>query len=560
LLLVVRADAADVADAFYKRMFERGRTDALAGNFARAIPELQTAAFGSVQSIADYEMAHAYLAFALAKVGRQEEALASARKINQAEHLQRMLPSLSLEPHVRSTTEQLLAQSRGPARDLTLVANMPAAEIASTATPSNSARPQQANIERSTRTTDTFAMSPAPAVVAPASTAPVPAPEPAISASATVRPGSMAATPAAHGVESLARYRSGDEGGALALAEATVAEDPTNGPAHEVLALMAAKTAHWNEVVTHLSTARTRQRLTDEEAGMLFLAYLYTGRNADAAGMHRILPAGALRSTAVADAVRKLDAVAVPAPQPRPGAPVSVAVATPTSRAPQPTTAAPSRPLVQPAQPVTTPLPAVRASVPAPAPMPTSKPASTPATTRPAPAQPQPSVPAQRTVSPAPQPQPIPETAGSGRTLSAAPAQQDSPLVAASRRTPSATVGSNDVATRLAEAQSQLQQGKILAARAIYARLAAEESLPRATVLQVARGLNQVSAWIESSTEYARATPFVRGEEMHMFYEAVNRFELGDVRQARELLRRALPSLPATREVATYRARIEAGR
>jgi hypothetical protein len=42
-----------------------------------------------------------------------------------------------------------------------------------------------------------------------------------------------------------------------------------------------------------------------------------------------------------------------------------------------------------------------------------------------------------------------------------------------------------------------------------------------------------------------------------MFYEAVNRYEMGDYAIARKLLARALPSLPRTRDVELYRGRIE---
>jgi hypothetical protein len=46
---------------------------------------------------------------------------------------------------------------------------------------------------------------------------------------------------------------------------------------------------------------------------------------------------------------------------------------------------------------------------------------------------------------------------------------------------------------------------------------------------------------------------------MHMFYEAVNRYELGELNVARTLLKRALPALPASREVLLYRPKIESG-
>ncbi len=101
-----------------------------------------------------------------------------------------------------------------------------------------------------------------------------------------------------------------------------------------------------------------------------------------------------------------------------------------------------------------------------------------------------------------------------------------------------------------------LNEGKILAARQIYTRLAQTEGLPRTTSLDVAKGLNQTSAWRESSASYQKLMPFRSGEELHQFYEAVNKYELGDVNSARDLMTRALPALPVTRETSLYKAKI----
>jgi hypothetical protein len=133
-------------------------------------------------------------------------------------------------------------------------------------------------------------------------------------------------------------------------------------------------------------------------------------------------------------------------------------------------------------------------------------------------------------------------------------APSDSPLVAAAKRHPSQTL--TDAPFQLVEAQQYLNEGKLLAARQIYLRLAQNDGLPRTTLLAVARGLNQTSAWRESSTTYQKVMPFRTGEEMHEFYEAVNFYELGQTAAARELLARALPSLPLTRETSLYKAKI----
>lgn len=125
---------------------------------------------------------------------------------------------------------------------------------------------------------------------------------------------------------------------------------------------------------------------------------------------------------------------------------------------------------------------------------------------------------------------------------------------------PEATPAENDAASQLGAAQQLLDQGKILAARTAFWKLSERRDLGRAEALDVARGLNRCGAWLDSATVYQRLQPFAAGEELHMFHEAVNRYELGEVSLARTLLARAAHALPKTREVTTYRAKIEAGR
>jgi hypothetical protein len=112
-------------------------------------------------------------------------------------------------------------------------------------------------------------------------------------------------------------------------------------------------------------------------------------------------------------------------------------------------------------------------------------------------------------------------------------------------------------AALLADADRAFAEGKPLAARETYRRLAALPNLPRDVALGVARGLSQTAAFRESSAVYQKLYPLHAGEEQHMFYEAVNRYEMGDYAIARKLLARALPALPKTRDVELYRSRIE---
>jgi hypothetical protein len=132
-----------------------------------------------------------------------------------------------------------------------------------------------------------------------------------------------------------------------------------------------------------------------------------------------------------------------------------------------------------------------------------------------------------------------------------------SPIMAAARHQPSESPAiTNDIGPQLLSAQNLLNEGRILAARQTYLRLTLTENRNRAQILAIAKGLNDTSAWRESTDVYSHVAPLQRGEEIHMFAEAVNRYELGDLNSARALLQRALPGLPQTREIVLYRGKI----
>jgi len=131
-----------------------------------------------------------------------------------------------------------------------------------------------------------------------------------------------------------------------------------------------------------------------------------------------------------------------------------------------------------------------------------------------------------------------------------------SPLVAAAKTLPSQSPVMADYSAKIKEAETLRLSGRSNAARQIYLALAANTDLRRDVLLQVAQGLNQTFAWRDSSAAYHRAFPLLHGEELHIFNEAVNRYELGDIQMARELLQKALPAIPETREVILYRGKI----
>ena len=122
---------------------------------------------------------------------------------------------------------------------------------------------------------------------------------------------------------------------------------------------------------------------------------------------------------------------------------------------------------------------------------------------------------------------------------------------------PTAAPAPSTPAALLADADRALREGSIVAARDAYRRLAATPNLPRDLALAVARGLNQAALYRDSSAEYQKLYPLHSGEEVDMFYEAVNRYEMGDYAIAKKLLARALPYLPQSRDVELYRGRIE---
>ena len=151
---------------------------------------------------------------------------------------------------------------------------------------------------------------------------------------------------------------------------------------------------------------------------------------------------------------------------------------------------------------------------------------------------------------PAPQPPPQPQRQPQ-------PAMNASPLAAAARRAPSQSPHFADFAALVADAQRLLNEGKMIAARQAFGAIARTPEAPRSALLDAAKGLSQTDAWSDSTALYAKLFPLQKGEEPHYFYEAVNRFELGEIATARDLLHRALPYVGNSREVALYRGRIE---
>ena len=299
-----------------------------------------------------------------------------------------------------------------------------------------------------------------------------------------------------YGRLALERVAAGDEAGARRYAELAFASDDTNPNAHAALAQIALAHNAWNDVAEHYAIVRTRRHLTDDETAAYLIALVKIGRVADAMGVRRTASNAVLARPDVRDALQSAEPK--PAPQPPASQPVSPQPVSPQPIVPQPVAPQPIAP-----QPV------------APQPVPQ----------RPAPR-----------VTPAPVPAPV---------VPAPVPQETAPR-------------NESVADQIAAAEQMVAAGNIVGARTELRRIALLPNLQRSDRQSLARALSQTALYAESSAQYRKTYPLKAGEETHMFYEAVNRFELGDYSLARQLITRALPALPQTPAILAYRDRIMA--
>ena len=112
------------------------------------------------------------------------------------------------------------------------------------------------------------------------------------------------------------------------------------------------------------------------------------------------------------------------------------------------------------------------------------------------------------------------------------------------------------VTDQIDAAERMVGVGNIVGARTELRRIATIPTLQRSERQALARALSQTALYAESSAQYRKTYPLKAGEESHMFYEAVNRYELGDYALARQLITRAMPALPQTSAILAYRDRI----
>jgi tetratricopeptide (TPR) repeat protein len=130
-------------------------------------------------------------------------------------------------------------------------------------------------------------------------------------------------------------------------------------------------------------------------------------------------------------------------------------------------------------------------------------------------------------------------------------------VVVLSSPAPSQGLTDRTVTDALRAGKTALSEGKPLQARDLYLSLSNRTDLTRGQLLEVARGLAQSSTFQESAAVYDRAGRLKQGEEVHLFYKAVDYYEMGDLTRARDYLKLALPHIPMTRTVSEYKAKIE---
>jgi len=154
----------------------------------------------------------------------------------------------------------------------------------------------------------------------------------------------------------------------------------------------------------------------------------------------------------------------------------------------------------------------------------------------------------------APQPQPV-----APQPVAPAPVPRTQPQPVAPAPVPQEVAPNTaPVADQIAAAERMVATGNIVGARTELRRIALLPNLQRSERQSLARALSQTALYAESSAQYRKTYPLKAGEESHMFYEAVNRYELGDYSLAKQLITRALPALPQTPAILAYRDRIMA--
>jgi len=102
--------ASAAANDFYLSLLQRGITHVNSGNNEAAANELRIAAFGLVDSVADFETAEMYLTVANDRLKREPDARHAAQRLLAAERVEAHYMSLNVPADIRSTFERIASQ------------------------------------------------------------------------------------------------------------------------------------------------------------------------------------------------------------------------------------------------------------------------------------------------------------------------------------------------------------------------------------------------------------------------------------------------------------------
>lgn len=105
VLLALAAPAAHAASEFYSGLLRRGIMTYGAGRHEQALKELRIAAFGLLDSIADFETAQVYIALASDKLKRETDTRNAIQRILTAERVEKRYTSLELPAGTRAEFE-----------------------------------------------------------------------------------------------------------------------------------------------------------------------------------------------------------------------------------------------------------------------------------------------------------------------------------------------------------------------------------------------------------------------------------------------------------------------
>src|SRR4051812_3964515 len=97
------------ADDFYQRLYERGMTHFAAAEYPRAFTELRTAAFGMLETVDQFEVAHSYASVAAHRLGHDSDARDSLMRIVSAEKVQPRYRAIKLPDDVRAEVNAIAA-------------------------------------------------------------------------------------------------------------------------------------------------------------------------------------------------------------------------------------------------------------------------------------------------------------------------------------------------------------------------------------------------------------------------------------------------------------------